>query len=120
MFSQYDRARPTGAARRKLAAAMIVPAAAMAFLFAAAPALATGVNTISYVSATGNDGGGSNTCSVVSAPCQTIGTALQQTVAGGEVVCVGNGAAGFDFTISQAVTIDCAGATGAPQRLEAG
>jgi len=85
-------------------------AIALVVIVAADPAQATGTNPISYVSNTGNDG---NNCSAPATACQTFNGALGKTANYGEIDCVN---AGFyttsPVTISQSVTIDCAGGVG--------
>jgi hypothetical protein len=82
---------------------------AMAFVVAADPAQATGSNYVSYVSNTGSDG---NNCSSPAMACASFNAALGNTIAYGEIDCVNGGEYGNQFTISQSVTIDCAGGVG--------
>jgi hypothetical protein len=89
--------------------------AAMAFVVAANPARATGSNNFSYVSNTGSD---SNNCSTPAAACADFATALSKTANYGEIDCVNAGYyGGVGSTISQSVTIDCAGAVGSADLL---
>jgi Right handed beta helix region len=81
---------------------------AMAFVVAANPAQA--LNTISYVSNTGSN---SNNCSSPAQACADFPTALAATVNYGEIDCVNAGLYNIPvLTISQSVTIDCAGGVG--------
>jgi hypothetical protein len=83
---------------------------AVALVVAANPAQAVGGNPISYVSNTGSDTAGCNTPATA---CATLSGALGKTQNYGEIDCVNAGYYGYAFTISQSVTIDCAGAVGA-------
>jgi hypothetical protein len=85
---------------------------AVAFLVAANPARATGTNTFSYVANTGND---LSNCQSPATACRTFAFALSQTANYGEIDCVNGETYGFSFTISQSVTIDCAGSVGATE-----
>jgi hypothetical protein len=79
---------------------------AMAFVVAANPAQAAGIYGFTYVSNTGSDG---NDCSTPATACATIAGALGKTQDNGQIACVNAGLYGYAFTISQSVTIDCAG-----------
>jgi dienelactone hydrolase len=80
----------------------------MAFVVAANPAQAAGFR-FTYVSNTGND---INNCDSPATACATFNTALGQTANYGEIDCVNTGPYGQSFTITQSVTINCAGAIG--------
>jgi len=80
---------------------------AMVFVVVGNPAQAK--NSFSYVSSTGND---SNACDTPATACLTFAGALAQTANYGEIDCVNAGIYGYDFTIAQSVTIDCAGGVG--------
>jgi hypothetical protein len=83
---------------------------AIAFVVAANPAQAG--NFVSYVSNTGADG---NDCSnPTTEACATFAHALTETYHYGEIDCVnaGNYAYSAALTITQSVTIDCAGGVG--------
>ena len=79
----------------------------LALALPATPARA--LNGVSFVSATGNDT--SNNCLFPTTPCQSFPNALQNTVPGGEIICLSGGVFdnGLGFTIAQSVTIDCGG-----------
>jgi hypothetical protein len=62
--------------------------------------------TETWVSGTGSDNNSATGCQVA-APCQSLGTAISQTVAGGTVFCAGPNVTLGPLTISQDVTIDC-------------
>jgi hypothetical protein len=82
---------------------------AMAFVGAVNPAQAAGSNTISYVSSTGSDG---NNCATPATACATFGAAQGQTIAYGEIDCVNTVDDSDGLTITQSLTIDCAGGVG--------
>jgi hypothetical protein len=87
---------------------------AMAFVVATNPAQAAGNNNrFSYVSNTGSD---MNNCSnPTTQACASFQAALDQTANLGEIDCVNAGSyglPGFGVTITQSVTIDCAGGVG--------
>jgi hypothetical protein len=85
--------------------------AAMAFVVAASPAHAAGVNIISYVSNTGND---TNNCSGPATACASFHGALAKTANDGEIDCVNTGDyAEGNVNITQSVTVDCGGGVGA-------
>lgn len=95
---------------------MFLPAwlCAMALVAAANPVQAAGNNnSVSYVSNTGSDG--HNCSNPTTEACATFNNALGQTVSGGEIDCVNAGNYGGNFSITQSVTIDCAGAVGFAQ-----
>jgi hypothetical protein len=80
-----------------------------AFAFAVADS-AQAINQFSYVSNAGND---SNGCSnPTTDACGSLAHALGQTASYGEIDCVNTGDYGDGFTISQSITIDCAGGVG--------
>jgi hypothetical protein len=81
---------------------------AMVLVVTANPAHAQ--NLVSYVSNTGSD---TNDCSTPATACAELGYALAQTANYGEIDCVNAGEYGGGFTITQSVTIDCAGAVAA-------
>jgi hypothetical protein len=81
---------------------------AMAFVTATNPAKATGV-PVAYVSNTGSNTGD---CSTPATACQSFAYALSQIENYGEIDCVNTGAYLYIFTITQSVTIDCAGTVG--------
>jgi hypothetical protein len=81
---------------------------AVAFVVAANPAQAAGVNSVSYVSNSGNDALG---CATPGTACADFQTALANTVNDGEIDCV-NAGNYQSLVITQSVTIDCAGAVG--------
>jgi hypothetical protein len=84
---------------------------AMAFVVGADPAQAVGGNNFSYVSNTGSDGHG---CSnPTTDACATLNRALDTTANYGEVDCVNAGDYSVSLTITQSVTIDCAGGVAA-------
>jgi hypothetical protein len=79
-------------------------------LIGAADAAHAGSNFYSYVSNTGSD---SNGCSnPTTDACASFTHALSETLNYGEIDCVNAGHYGQLFTISQSVTIDCAGGVG--------
>ncbi len=81
---------------------------AMAFVAVAiSPVRAAGFNNISYVSITGSDSHGCTTPTTDA--CITFNRALTQTVNYGEIDCVNSYVYSLPLTISQSVTIDCAG-----------
>jgi hypothetical protein len=83
---------------------------AMAFVVIAKPALAAGTNAVSYVSNSGSDSHGCT--NPTTDACATFSGALNNTISGGEIDCVNAGNYGGGFSITQSVTIDCAGAVG--------
>jgi hypothetical protein len=87
---------------------------AIAFVVAANSAQAAGANTtFSYLSNTGNDA--TNNCASPATACQSFEHALAETANYGEIDCVNADYYGTNFTITQSVTIDCAGAVGSAQ-----
>jgi hypothetical protein len=83
---------------------------AMAFVVVAAnPARAVCCYNVTYVSNTGSD---SNICQTPATACATFAGALTETSAYGEIDCVNAGNYGYDFTVAQSITIDCAGGVG--------
>jgi hypothetical protein len=91
--------------RKSLSATLI--AAALASLFAAAPAESAGSTAAAtYLSAAGSDGNTSNVCQH-SAPCQTFAAALSVTTPGGAVHCLDSLLSGAAVTVTIDVTIDC-------------
>jgi hypothetical protein len=81
---------------------------AMALVVAANPARAA--NYYSYVSNTGNDNNGCSTPTTDA--CASLSHALSETMSYGEVDCVNAGHYSGALTITQSVTIDCAGGVG--------
>jgi len=79
---------------------------AMGLVVAVNPAQAAGTNMVSYVSNTGND---SANCATPATACKDFVTALGKTANYGEIDCVNTGNYSSAFTITQSVTIDCAG-----------
>jgi hypothetical protein len=82
---------------------------AMAFVVAAKPAQAVGNYAVTYVANNGND---SYNCSSTATPCRSFQGALDQTANYGEIDCLNTGYYTSGVTISQSVTIDCAGGVG--------
>jgi hypothetical protein len=82
---------------------------AMAIVVAASSAHAAGTLGISYVSNSGSD---SNSCQYPSTACRSFAYALSQTTVNGQIDCVNTGFYDSNFTITQSVTIDCAGGIG--------
>jgi hypothetical protein len=83
---------------------------AITFVVATSPARAAGPNQFTYVSATGNNASG---CATPATACATLGGALSYTAPDGEIDCVNTGNySNGTITITQSVTIDCAGGVG--------
>jgi hypothetical protein len=82
---------------------------AVAIVVAANPRQAAAINLVSYVSNTGNN---SNDCGTPATACGDFSAALSKTQNYGEIDCVNAGDFSAAFTISQSVTIDCAGGVG--------
>lgn len=81
---------------------------AVAFVgVAISPAQAAGTNLISYVSNTGSDNNGCSNATTDA--CASFNHALAQTTNSGEIDCVNTFVYSLPLTISQSVTIDCAG-----------
>jgi hypothetical protein len=85
----------------KIAAAF----ASAVFVVLAGAAPGNALNSHSYVSATGRDTGA---CTLAD-PCATLATAVAKTGPGGEVSCRDGGDGNDPVTITQSLTIDCAG-----------
>jgi hypothetical protein len=84
----------------------------LALVVAAIPARAAGLNSYSYVASNGSD---NNPCTTPATACETITYAITTTQEFGEVDCVDTGyyEGGGSTTITQSVTINCAGTVGA-------